>query len=95
MGRQVSEFERSQATTIYKDLDFLNMQGKIILGGQRGQAVLDQIQTDCQFLNSIGVMDYPLLLGIHQVLPPATPPPSTPLASPLLCWLELSGHMCG
>jgi len=66
VGRQVSEFEKNQATTIYKDLDFLDTQHSIVLGPVRGQAVLEQIKSDCDFLQSIGVMDYSLLLGIHQ-----------------------------
>ena len=28
--------------------------------------MLDQIQADCNFLKKIGVMDYSLLLGVHE-----------------------------
>merc|ERR1719183_650914 len=65
VGRKVSEFEKQQATTIYKDLDFFEMQRKLELGSTRRQAVLEQIKVDCDFLQAIGVMDYSLLLGIH------------------------------
>ena len=54
VGRKVSEFEKEQATTIYKDLDFFGMQRKLELGSTRRQAVLEQIKVDCDFLQSIG-----------------------------------------
>lgn len=54
VGRKVSEFEKQQATTIYKDLDFFEMQHKLVLGATRRQAVLEQIKNDCDFLQTIG-----------------------------------------
>ena len=47
VGRQVSEFEKTQATTIYKDLDFLETQRSIVLGSVRRAAVLEQVPSLC------------------------------------------------
>jgi hypothetical protein len=47
VGRQVSEFEKTQATTIYKDLDFLENQRSIVLGSVRRAAVLEQVPSLC------------------------------------------------
>jgi len=65
VGRQVSEAEKKNPTVILKDLDFVNAKGKIVVGVDRRQQMMTQIQADCNFLQSIGVMDYSLLLGIH------------------------------
>ncbi|EKX52203.1 hypothetical protein GUITHDRAFT_133919 [Guillardia theta CCMP2712] len=53
VGRQVSEAEKKNPTVILKDLDFIKANGSL------------EVQADCNFLQSIGVMDYSLLLGIH------------------------------
>mmetsp|Transcript_21416 Transcript_21416/g.70952 ORF Transcript_21416/g.70952 Transcript_21416/m.70952 type:complete len:629 (-) Transcript_21416:146-2032(-) len=65
VGRQVSEAEKKNPTVILKDLDFIKANGKIVVGADRRQQMMTQVQADCNFLQSIGVMDYSLLLGIH------------------------------
>mmetsp|Transcript_44433 Transcript_44433/g.105296 ORF Transcript_44433/g.105296 Transcript_44433/m.105296 type:complete len:515 (+) Transcript_44433:226-1770(+) len=65
VGRKVSEAEKQQETVILKDLDFKENLGKITLGADRKALLMSQMKADSQFLRSIGVMDYSLLVGVH------------------------------
>jgi 1-phosphatidylinositol-4-phosphate 5-kinase len=65
VGRAVPENERLKATVIYKDLDFKERLGELRLGAERKKLLMDQIRSDASFLASIGVMDYSLLVGVH------------------------------
>jgi hypothetical protein len=65
VGRSVSEAESKKATVIFKDLDFLAEGKRLSLGAERKKIFVAQIMADCLFLQSLGVMDYSLLLGVH------------------------------
>ncbi|EKX36253.1 hypothetical protein GUITHDRAFT_90050 [Guillardia theta CCMP2712] len=67
LGRAASEADKAKGPrAILKDLDIKEMGVKIKLGPQRKKAFMDQIRSDCHFLMSLKIMDYSLLLGIHE-----------------------------
>jgi len=52
----------------YKDLDFLELHPDgIILQPELYQSLMNSIQRDCRVLESFKIMDYSLLIGIHNV----------------------------
>lgn len=50
---------------VYKDNDILEMQKKISIGPERARTLNDQIARDTEYLRKRRIMDYSLLLGIH------------------------------
>ncbi|XP_037329318.2 phosphatidylinositol 4-phosphate 5-kinase type-1 alpha-like [Pungitius pungitius] len=66
--RRASAKEREKSVPTYKDLDFLqDMQNGLLLEGDKYSAVCKTIQRDCLLLQSFKIMDYSLLVGIHNV----------------------------
>ncbi|KAM7373321.1 hypothetical protein PAMP_008184 [Pampus punctatissimus] len=66
--RRASAKERDKAVPTYKDLDFMqDMPGGLILEGDKYSAVCKTIQRDCLLLQSFKIMDYSLLVGIHNI----------------------------
>ena len=52
----------------YKDLDFLEMYPDgIMLTSEIYTNLMNSIQRDCRVLESFKIMDYSLLLGIHNI----------------------------
>ncbi|CAG9334402.1 unnamed protein product [Blepharisma stoltei] len=64
-GRFTNKGESSSVAR--KDLDFVQEGKKIILGGERKKLLMQQIERDCELLQSLKIIDYSLLLGIHEV----------------------------
>lgn len=48
-----------------KDLDLTQMNRRIRLGPTTRKAFIDQITSDCKFLEKFDIIDYSLILGIH------------------------------
>ncbi|XP_029298624.1 phosphatidylinositol 4-phosphate 5-kinase type-1 alpha-like isoform X2 [Cottoperca gobio] len=66
--RRASAKEREKAVPTYKDLDFMqDMQEGLLLEGDKYSAVCKTLQRDCLLLQSFKIMDYSLLVGIHNV----------------------------
>ncbi|TNN63797.1 Phosphatidylinositol 4-phosphate 5-kinase type-1 alpha [Liparis tanakae] len=66
--RRASAKEREKSVPAYKDLDFLqDMHDGLLLEGDKYSAVCKTIQRDCLLLQSFKIMDYSLLVGIHNV----------------------------
>ncbi|XP_070702264.1 phosphatidylinositol 4-phosphate 5-kinase type-1 alpha-like [Pempheris klunzingeri] len=66
--RRASAKERDKAVPTYKDLDFMqDMQEGLIMEGDKFSAVCKTIHRDCLLLQSFKIMDYSLLVGIHNV----------------------------
>lgn len=65
-GRSVSQEEKDlqKENVTYKDVDWREKQKKLYLGPKR-QDFLDQLAKDCQLLEKLNIMDYSLLVGIH------------------------------
>ncbi|KAF3707338.1 Phosphatidylinositol 4-phosphate 5-kinase type-1 alpha [Channa argus] len=66
--RRASPKEREKTVPTYKDLDFMqDMPDGLLLEGDKYNAVCKTIQRDCLLLQSFKIMDYSLLMGIHNV----------------------------
>eukprot|EP00928_Gymnodinium_smaydae_P043052 TRINITY_DN28932_c0_g1_i1.p1 TRINITY_DN28932_c0_g1~~TRINITY_DN28932_c0_g1_i1.p1 ORF type:complete len:1037 (+),score=211.26 TRINITY_DN28932_c0_g1_i1:24-3113(+) len=61
-------------TVALKDLDFIGANESMNIGGERREKLLAQIKKDCAFLSSNNIIDYSLLLGIHDVSVVSAPP---------------------
>lgn len=66
--RKASKAERQKACPTFKDLDFMeNHPNGIFLETDKYNALIKTIQRDCMVLESFQIMDYSLLVGIHNV----------------------------
>lgn len=61
-GRTASEKERQRETPVFKDLDFLNAKRRIKVGPEMKKKIMEQLKSDCAFLEKMKIMDYSLLL---------------------------------
>lgn len=53
--------------TIYKDQDWLNHDKNLSLSPQNASLFVNQLETDIKFLQSQKIMDYSLLVGVHDL----------------------------
>ncbi|XP_053965198.1 phosphatidylinositol 4-phosphate 5-kinase type-1 alpha isoform X2 [Anastrepha obliqua] len=66
--RKASKGERSKKSPTYKDLDFMEQHPNgIFLEAETYSALIKTIQRDCTVLESFKIMDYSLLLGVHNL----------------------------
>lgn len=66
--RKASKHERAKASPTLKDLDFINDHPEgIYLEPDTYNAVMKTIQRDCRVLESFKIMDYSMLVGIHNL----------------------------
>ena len=66
--RQANANERAKSHPTYKDLDFLQKHPNgIFLDELYYDILISNIKQDCLILQSFGIMDYSLLLGIHNL----------------------------
>jgi 1-phosphatidylinositol-4-phosphate 5-kinase len=66
--RTASKKERKKNSPVYKDLDFLEMYPNgIRLNAETRTKLLDTLEKDCRVLESFEIMDYSLLLSIHNL----------------------------
>ncbi|XP_041811039.1 phosphatidylinositol 4-phosphate 5-kinase type-1 alpha-like [Chelmon rostratus] len=66
--RRASAKEREKTVPTYKDLDFMqDMHEGLLMEGDKYSAVCKTIQRDCLLLQSFKIMDYSLLVGIHNL----------------------------
>jgi hypothetical protein len=67
VGRAATEKEKARGPgkCVYKDLDLIASGTKIKLGAERKEAFVHQLAQDAEFLQSMSIMDYSLLLGVH------------------------------
>uniref|UniRef100_A0A914UWZ1 PIPK domain-containing protein n=1 Tax=Plectus sambesii TaxID=2011161 RepID=A0A914UWZ1_9BILA len=63
--RQASEKEKSKELPTYKDNDFLEDQCKLNLPADAKTKLIDMLSADTAFLSRLHLMDYSLLVGIH------------------------------
>ncbi|XP_055916837.1 phosphatidylinositol 4-phosphate 5-kinase type-1 alpha isoform X2 [Eupeodes corollae] len=67
-GRKASKAERSKPSPTYKDLDFKEHHPSgIFLETDKYNALIKTIQRDCMVLESFQIMDYSLLVGVHNL----------------------------
>ncbi|XP_018496912.2 phosphatidylinositol 4-phosphate 5-kinase type-1 alpha-like [Galendromus occidentalis] len=66
--RKANKAERQKKSPTFKDLDFMEHHPEgILLDAQTYDALINTIQRDCRVLESFKIMDYSLLLGIHNI----------------------------
>jgi len=66
--RKASRKERSKANPTFKDLDFMTMYPEgILLQPELYHSLMDTIERDCRALESLKIMDYSFLMGVHNV----------------------------
>lgn len=67
LGRAASEEEKKKDTVTLKDLDFRQRHVKIQIGPDKRNALVDQLLRDVKFLAKLNIMDYSLLIGVHNI----------------------------
>ncbi|KAM9384684.1 phosphatidylinositol 4-phosphate 5-kinase type-1 gamma [Pholidichthys leucotaenia] len=66
--RRASKKEREKAKPTFKDLDFMqDHQDGLMLDQDTYNALVKTLQRDCLVLESFKIMDYSLLLGVHNI----------------------------
>lgn len=64
-GRSASDAEKQVSEPVLKDNDFLDRGVRIRVGPAKAKLLKDQIDKDVEFLRQLNIMDYSLLLGVH------------------------------
>lgn len=59
--------ESSDKNLALKDCDFLKDQITIRVGEEKRSSILEMLESDVKFLSQLKIMDYSLLLGVHNV----------------------------
>jgi len=67
VDREASQKEREKEQPTFKDNDFLKDGVKIHIGEEAKAKLMETLKADVNFLTSLHVMDYSLLLGVHNV----------------------------
>ncbi|CAH0548615.1 unnamed protein product [Brassicogethes aeneus] len=67
VDREASEKEREKELPTLKDNDFVNEQMKVYIGEEAKSKLMETLNADVDFLTKLHLMDYSLLLGIHEV----------------------------
>ncbi|NXE97607.1 PI51C kinase, partial [Menura novaehollandiae] len=66
--RRASKKEKEKSSPTYKDLDFMqDMPEGLMLDADTFSALVKTLQRDCLVLESFKIMDYSLLLGVHNI----------------------------
>lgn len=65
VDREASQKEREKDEPTYKDNDFLHDKCKIHIGEDAKAKLMDTLAADVDFLTNLHIMDYSLLLGVH------------------------------
>ena len=65
VDREASDKEKAKKDPTLKDMDFLNDGAKIKIGDDARGKLLETLTADVEFLTKNAIMDYSLLLGIH------------------------------
>ncbi|XP_074163711.1 phosphatidylinositol 4-phosphate 5-kinase type-1 gamma isoform X3 [Sminthopsis crassicaudata] len=66
--RRASKKEKEKSIPTYKDLDFIqDMPEGLMLDADTFSALVKTLQRDCLVLESFKIMDYSLLLGVHNI----------------------------
>lgn len=66
--RKASKAERQKRSPTFKDLDFMEIHPEgILMEADTYAALIKTIQRDCRVLESFKIMDYSLLVGVHNL----------------------------
>uniref|UniRef100_A0A8C4NJB6 Phosphatidylinositol 5-phosphate 4-kinase type-2 alpha n=1 Tax=Eptatretus burgeri TaxID=7764 RepID=A0A8C4NJB6_EPTBU len=67
VAREASDKEKAKELPTLKDKDFINEKQKLFVGEENKKMVLGKLKKDVEFLATLKIMDYSLLVGIHDV----------------------------
>ncbi|XP_072775636.1 phosphatidylinositol 5-phosphate 4-kinase type-2 gamma isoform X3 [Taeniopygia guttata] len=67
VDREASDKEKGKELPTLKDVDFLNKNEKVFVEEEQQREFMDKLKRDVEFLVQQKLMDYSLLLGIHEV----------------------------
>ncbi|XP_075880485.1 phosphatidylinositol 5-phosphate 4-kinase type-2 gamma-like isoform X2 [Nelusetta ayraudi] len=67
VSREASFKEKVKELPTYKDNDFRNSMQKVYVSEEEKEKIMDKLSRDIEFLVRMRIMDYSLLLGIHDV----------------------------
>ncbi|KAM9320529.1 phosphatidylinositol 5-phosphate 4-kinase type-2 gamma isoform 2-T2 [Gastrophryne carolinensis] len=67
VSREASDKEKIKELPTLKDMDFLNINQKVYVDDEQKKIFVDKLKRDVEFLVQLKIMDYSLLLGIHDV----------------------------
>ncbi|XP_050019798.1 phosphatidylinositol 5-phosphate 4-kinase type-2 gamma isoform X2 [Microtus pennsylvanicus] len=68
VSREASDKEKVKELPTLKDMDFLNKNQKVYIGEEEKKVFLEKLKRDVEFLVQLKIMDYSLLLGIHDII---------------------------
>jgi 1-phosphatidylinositol-4-phosphate 5-kinase len=78
-GRFATAGEKESLNCVFKDNDFLDQKIRIEVGPKKADLLKKQLAADVEFLRKLKIMDYSVLLGIHDGgAPVPSPPEPTP-----------------
>ncbi|KAI3357819.1 hypothetical protein L3Q82_016208 [Scortum barcoo] len=67
VAREASDKERVKELPTFKDMDFRNNMQKVYVTEEQKEKFMEKLNRDVEFLVRLKIMDYSLLLGIHDV----------------------------
>uniref|UniRef100_A0AAR2JKN4 Phosphatidylinositol 5-phosphate 4-kinase type-2 alpha n=1 Tax=Pygocentrus nattereri TaxID=42514 RepID=A0AAR2JKN4_PYGNA len=67
VAREASDKEKTKELPTYKDNDFINDGQKIYMDEESKKVFLEKLKNDVEFLAQLKLMDYSLLVGLHDV----------------------------
>lgn len=67
LGRSCEYDSPGKPVVVYKDLDWLRNHEKVFLGPEKRRQFIRQLEADVRMLEQTNVMDYSLLIGIHDM----------------------------
>ncbi|KAJ3036745.1 Phosphatidylinositol-4-phosphate 5-kinase [Rhizophlyctis rosea] len=69
VGRELPEEEaKTNPRAVLKDLNWLKREKHIALGPEKRHIMIEQMERDVEFLKSQMIMDYSLLIGVHDLV---------------------------
>ncbi|XP_025237003.1 phosphatidylinositol 5-phosphate 4-kinase type-2 gamma-like isoform X2 [Theropithecus gelada] len=79
VSREASDKEKVKELPTLKDMDFLNKNQKVYIGEEEKKIFLEKLKRDVEFLVQLKIMDYSLLLGIHDIIRGSEPEEEGPV----------------
>ncbi|KAF5901083.1 phosphatidylinositol 5-phosphate 4-kinase type-2 gamma, partial [Clarias magur] len=67
VSREASDKEKEKYLPTYKDMDFRNNMQRIYISDEDKEKLMEKLNRDVDFLVRLKLMDYSLLLGIHEM----------------------------
>ncbi|XP_051961688.1 phosphatidylinositol 5-phosphate 4-kinase type-2 gamma-like [Xyrauchen texanus] len=67
VAREASDKEKVKDLPTFKDMDFRNNMQKVYVTEEQKEKIMEKLNRDVEFLVKLKIMDYSLLLGIHDV----------------------------